>query len=60
MSIGTPKFEEKSFIASIEYETSTKYMGLYMLFGLFWILAFIIACEQFITAVTACMWYFSG
>jgi hypothetical protein len=45
MSIGTPTFEEKSFIATIVYEDATKYMGLYMLFGLFWLLAFMIACE---------------
>lgn len=30
------------------------------LFGLFWIIAFIVALEQFIVAATCCMWYFSG
>lgn len=60
MSIGEAFQEEDSFIASIKYESATKYMGLFLLFGLFWILAFMIACEQFIIAATTCMWYFSG
>ena len=60
MSIGTPYQEENSFVASIQYETATKYMGLYHLFRLFWLIAFVIACEQFIIAATTCMWYFSG
>ena len=60
MSIGEPFQEEDSFIATIKYESATKYMGLFLLFGLFWILAFMIACVQFVIAATTCMWYFSG
>jgi hypothetical protein len=31
----------------------------YMFFGLLWIMAFIIACSDFIIIVAACTWYFS-
>ena len=31
-----------------------------MLFGIFWILAFLDAVQKFVVAATTCMWYFSG
>jgi len=35
-------------------------MFIYFLFGLFWIVAFIIAVQVFSTSATTCMWYFTG
>lgn len=35
-------------------------MFIFFLFGLFWIIAFIIAIQIFATSATACMWYFTG
>lgn len=32
----------------------------YYLFGLFWMVAFLISLQQFIIACACCMWYFSG
>jgi len=60
MSIGTPKYSPNSFIGSMEYDNVIIYMFLFMLFGIFWIVAFIGALECFITAVAAGIWYFSG
>ena len=42
-SMGTPTFEEKSFVATILNTDQSNYMLWYMLFGLFWIIAFLIA-----------------
>jgi len=44
-SIGEPTFEDKSFIATIVWESQTNYMFWFFLFGFFWIIAFIIALE---------------
>jgi len=41
-SIGTPVFVENSFIATIEWSKETTYMFWLYLFGLLWIIAFII------------------
>ena len=46
-------------IANIEWNTTTRYVWIYHLFGLFWINAFIIGCAQFIIAATTCIWYFA-
>ena len=32
----------------------------YFLFGLFWVIAFLICLQQFMIAAMTCMWYFSG
>ena len=42
-SMGTPVFEVNSFIATIEGGTGSSAMFLYFLFGLFWILSWVIA-----------------
>lgn len=44
-SVGEAKFEENSFIANIEWKAETKYMFWFYVFGLCWIIAFII-CVQ--------------
>jgi hypothetical protein len=38
----------------------TVYMFFYIVFGLIWVVAFIIAIQIFTTSATACMWYFTG
>jgi solute carrier family 44 (choline transporter-like protein), member 2/4/5 len=59
-SLGTPVFEEKKFIAKIDGTTKSDYMFCYFVFGLFWILSWIIAMQNFSTICTTCMWYFTG
>ena len=59
-SMGTPVFEENSFIASIDGGSGSSIMFLYHLFGLFWILSWVIAMQNFATITTTCMWYFTG
>lgn len=59
-SIGTAEFKENSFIANIAWEKSNNYVMWYFLFGLFWVVAFLICLQQFIIASMTCMWYFSG
>lgn len=59
-SIGTPMFAPNSFIATIEWKKETEYMFWFYLFGLLWIIAFIICVQQFMIASLACMWYYSG
>ena len=34
-------------------------MAYYMWFGLFWIMAFILAMNEFVVIVSTCTWYFS-
>lgn len=59
-SMGTPLYEEKKFIATIEGGSGSGAMFLYFVFGLFWILSWIIAMQNFSTITTTCMWYFTG
>jgi hypothetical protein len=58
--LGEPKYNEFSFIAKIEGNQQSDAMFVYFLFGLFWLIAFIIAIQIFSTSATACMWYFTG
>ena len=41
MSIGTPVYTEKSYVASMAYSDEVIYAFLFMLFGLFWVIAFL-------------------
>jgi hypothetical protein len=59
-SIGEVEFEKNSFIANIKWDNTTKVAMWYLLFGLLWIIAFLICLQQFIIAAMTCMWYFSG
>jgi hypothetical protein len=59
-SMGTPIFEENTFVATIEGSTKSNYMFIYFVFGLFWVLSWIIAMQNFSTIATTCMWYFTG
>ena len=58
-SVGDLVKDDTLPIANIEWNTTTRYVWIYHLFGLFWISAFIIGCSQFIIAATAAIWYFS-
>ena len=57
-SIGTPVYKENSYIGSMIYQDEVKYAFTFMLFGLFWIIAFLDAVQMFVVASTTCMWYF--
>ena len=43
----------------IEWDEKTTYAMWYMLFGFFWIMAFIISCNEFVVIVSAITWYYS-
>jgi hypothetical protein len=58
--LGTATFKEYSFVASLEGTTRSNYMFIYFVFGLFWILSFVMAMQVFVTSCTTCMWYFTG
>jgi len=58
-SVGTVKIHSTTPFASISWSSTTRYVFLYDLFGLFWVNAFMIGCCQFILAVAAATWYFS-
>jgi len=59
-SIGTPMYEENTFVAKIDRPAYLDYVLWYILFGLFWFCAFVIAVQKFVTVATTCMWFFSG
>lgn len=59
--LGTPEFNpEGSFVCKIAASQQSEYMFWYNLFGLFWLVAFIIAVQLFVTGCTVCLWYFGG
>jgi hypothetical protein len=58
--LGTATFKEYSFVASLEGTENSDYMFYYFIFGLFWILSYVMAFQVFATSATACMWYFTG
>ena len=43
----------------VEWDTNTTRMAWFMWFGLFWIIAFIMAANEFVVIVSTCTWYFS-
>jgi hypothetical protein len=59
-AIGDAEFVENQFLPNIKREKTVEYIFWAYLFGLLWIMAFIISCSQFIIAACACMWYYSG
>lgn len=60
MGIGEPVYTENSYIGSMKYKDEVTYAFTFMLFGFFWIIAFLDALQMFVTAATTSMWYFSG
>lgn len=57
-SVGEVQYGD-GLIASVKWNTTTRYVWIYHLFGLFWISAFLIGCAQFMVAAVCCLWYFS-
>lgn len=58
--LGEPKFMENSFISNVEMSEQSTYLFLIMMFGMFWIVAWLIAIQIFVVAAVVCMWYFGG
>lgn len=58
-SVGEATHREGSPIAEMHWNTTTRYVWIYHIFGLFWISAFIIGCAQFIIAAVTCIWFFA-
>ena len=58
-SVGDVKSQSSSPFASVEWDTTTRYVYWYDVFGMFWVNAFLIGCCQFILAVGCVTWYFT-
>ena len=59
-SIGTIEVEDVATQSKhVEWDSQTRYMAYYMIFGLFWIIAFMMAANEFSVIVSTCTWYFS-
>lgn len=58
--LGTPVFAEKAFVSDMQSSKETTGMFLYEMFGFFWIVAWIIAVQLFVTCCSVCLWYFGG
>lgn len=56
--LGTPEGKVDSFVCNIAASQQSEYMFWYCLFGMFWLVAFVIAIQLFTTACTVCLWYF--
>jgi hypothetical protein len=59
-SIGEVRYEEGDMLPVIEQTQAATAMFWVFLFGFIWIVVFLIAIQQFTTAVAACEWYFTG
>ena len=59
-SIGTITVESvRTQDKNVVHDAQTQNMILYMWFGLIWLMAFIITCNEFVIIVSTCTWYFS-
>jgi hypothetical protein len=58
--LGEPVFAEMAFVADMQSSNESMGMFLYEMFGFFWIVAFIIAVQLFVTCCSVCLWYFGG
>ncbi len=59
-SVGDLDTESETPFASMKWNTTTRYVAWYDIFGLFWINAFIIGSTQFIIAFACVNWYFTA
>lgn len=59
-STGEPRFVEGKMFAQLDSTEEANVMFWVLLFGFFWIIAFLIAILQFTIAAAAAMWYFQG
>jgi len=46
-------------VKTVHWSSTTRYLMIYQLFGLLWIVAMILACTSFVIIGSVCMWYFS-
>ena len=59
-SIGEIKVEDVGTQSKeVEHSKQTMYMLAYMWFGIFWLIAFLVSCNEFVIIVATCTWYFS-
>jgi solute carrier family 44 (choline transporter-like protein), member 2/4/5 len=59
-SIGDIKVDNAAYQSkSIEWSSQTEYMFYFMVFGFFWVLAFIMAVNEFVIIVAGITWYYS-
>lgn len=58
--LGTPKFVENAFVCEMVGDQVGNGFFIYEMFGFFWIVAWIIAVQLFVTCCSVCLWYFSG
>lgn len=58
-SVGDVSKSSNSSFAHITWDTTTRYVWIYHVFGMFWISAFILGCAQFIIAAVCSLWYFA-
>jgi len=54
-----PTTEQGTQLKKVEWSQETYWMIYTMWFGIFWIMAFIIACNEFVVIVATVTWYFS-
>jgi choline transporter-like protein 2/4/5 len=60
-SIGTITVEAYQFqTKNVEYTSTVANMLWIMIFGYFWIMAFLLSCNEFVIVVSAASWYFSN
>jgi len=59
-SIGEATYVPNAFLAEIVWAKETEYLAWGYLFGLLWVIAFIICVQQFMIAACTCMWYYTG
>lgn len=58
-SVGEIVKDDNTPLADMKWDTTTRYVWIYHIFGMFWISAFILGCAQFIIAAVCSLWYFS-
>jgi len=58
--LGVAEFKPEAFVATVTASNQSEYLFLYEMFGMFWLVAWVIAIQIFIVGAVACMWYFSG
>ncbi len=59
-SIGDIQVDNAAYQSkSIEWSSQTEYMFYFMIFGFFWVLAFIMAVNEFVIIVAGITWYYS-
>jgi len=58
-STGDIEQEDDDALAEIEWDDTTRNIFYFHFFAIYWVVAFILAFEQFVLASTVCLWYYS-